>query len=181
MMMLTRKLVQPADLPLKESQAAATLADTVWRESKADIAFVPAATFSSNTAPDAPSLSPLQDDPIVIVELLGHQILNALTRSTSYAPKAFGGLLSAAGMTTSVSVSVDGRAKVVGIDVGGKRLDPARRYKVAMPKPLADGQLGYFQIWDKQTVREVTTLSIVGCFRKQTGSTSGVPTYRLAR
>lgn len=50
-----------------------------------------------------------------------------------------------------------------------------------MPKPLADGQLGYFQIWDKQTVREVTTLSIVGCFRKQTGSTSGVPTYRLAR
>lgn len=168
-----------ADLPLKESPVAATLAETVWREAKAEIAFIPAATFSATVAADAQNVSPLQDDPIVIVDLAGIQILNAVSRSVSYVPKAFGGLLSTAGLTTTVAISSDGRAKVVKVDTGGKRLDPSRRYKVAMPKPLADGQLGYFQIWDKQTVRTATDLTIIGCFRKQNGSATAVPSYRI--
>jgi 2',3'-cyclic-nucleotide 2'-phosphodiesterase (5'-nucleotidase family) len=179
MMTLMRRFTKPADLPLKELPVVATLAETVWRDAKSDIVFLPAATFSATVAPDAQNVSPLQDDPIVIIELTGIQIQNAVTRSISYVPKAFGGLLSTAGMTTTVAVSPDGRAKVLRIDAGGKRLDPSRRYRVAMPKPLADGQLGYFQIWDKQTVRSATDLTIVGCFRKQTGSTPAVPSYRI--
>lgn len=179
MMTLMRKQTKPVDLPLKESPVVATLADTVWRDAKSDMAFVPAATISANATPETQNASPLQDDPIVIIELTGIQIQNALARSVSYVPKAFGGLLSTAGLTTTVAVSPDGRAKVLGIDAGGKRLDPARRYKVAMPKPLADGQLGYFQIWDKQTVRSATNLTIVGCFRKQTGSAPAGPSYKI--
>ena len=179
MMKSMRRQNKPVDLPLKELPVVATLADTVWRDAKSDMAFVPAATFSATVAPDAQNVSPLQDDPIVIIELTGIQVQNAVARSISYVPKAFGGLLSTAGLTTTVAVSPDGRAKVLNIDAGGKRLDPARRYKVAMPKPLADGQLGYFQIWDKQTIRSATNLTIGGCFRKQTGSTSGVPSYKI--
>jgi hypothetical protein len=63
--------------------------------------------------------------------------------------------------------------------VAGKRLDPAKRYRVALPKPLADGQLGYFQIWDKQTLRTATNLTIIGCSRKQTGATPVVASYKI--
>lgn len=175
-----RRFSRLADFPLKELPMVVSLADTVWRDAKSDIAFVPAATFSATAGADTQNVTPLQDDPIVIIDLTGIQIRNAMARSISYVPKAFGGLLSTAGLTTTVAVSPDGRAKVVKVDAGGKRLDPSRRYRVAMPKPLADGQLGYFQIWDKQTVRMATELTIVGCFRKQNGSATAVPSYRVS-
>jgi hypothetical protein len=78
-----------------------------------------------------------------------------------------------------VTIGRDGRAKVMSIELMGKRLDPSRRYKVAMPKPLADGQLGYFQIWDKQTVRTMTNLTILGCSRKQNGASPVVASYKV--
>lgn len=179
MMTLMRNQAKPTELPLKEASVAAMLADTVWRDAKSDIAFLPAATFAASVGPDTQTASPLQDDPIVIIELTGIQIQNALARSVSYVPKLFGGLLSTAGLTTTVAVSPDGRARVMTIDTAGKRLDPTKRYRVAMPKPLADGQLGYFQIWDKQTVRTATNLTIVGCSRKQTGATPVVASYKM--
>lgn len=174
-----RNQAKPAELPLKEATAVAALADTVWKDAKSDMAFLPAATISATSTPDAQNVSPLQDDAIVIMELTGGQIQSAIARSVSYVPKVFGGLLSTAGLTTTVSVSPDGRVKVLYIDAAGRRLEPARRYRVAMPKPLADGQLGYFQIWDKQTVRSPTNLTVVGCFRKQGGSTVVVPSYKI--
>ena len=179
MMISMRNQAKPMELPLKEANVAAALVDVVWRESKCDIAFVPAATFAASVGPETQAASPLQDDPIVIIELTGVQIQNALTRSVSYVPKLFGGLLSTAGLTTMVTVNPDGRAKVISIETAGKRLDPTKRYRVAMPKPLADGQLGYFQIWDKQTVRTATNLTILGCNRKQNGTAGVAASYKI--
>ena len=179
MMTWMRNQAKPMELAIKEAPVAAILADIVWHESKSDLAFIPAATFAAAVGPDTQAATPLQDDPIVIIELTGIQIQNALIRSISYIPKTFGGLLSTAGLTTSVAISPDGRAKVISIVAAGKRLDPAKRYRVALPKPLADGQLGYFQIWDKQTLRTATTLTIIGCSRKQTGATPVVASYKI--
>jgi 2',3'-cyclic-nucleotide 2'-phosphodiesterase (5'-nucleotidase family) len=179
MMTWMRNQAKTMELAVKEAPVAAILADIVWHDSKSDLAFIPAATFAATVGVDTQAGSPLQDDPIVIIELTGIQIQNALTRSISYIPKTFGGLLSTAGMTTLVAISPDGRAKVMSIEVAGKRLDPTKRYRVAMPKPLADGQLGYFQIWDKQTLRTATNLTIIGCSRKQTGATPVVASYKI--
>jgi 2',3'-cyclic-nucleotide 2'-phosphodiesterase (5'-nucleotidase family) len=179
MMTSMRNQEKPSELPLKEASVAAILADIIWRETKVDIALVPAATYAANVATDTPTASPLQDDPIVIIELTGVQLQNAMMRSVSYVPKAFGGLLSTAGITTMVSISRDGRARVMSIELLGKRLDLSRRYKVAMPKPLADGQLGYFQIWDKQTARTLTNMTTLGCSRKQNGASPVVASYRV--
>lgn len=179
MMTLMPRQNKPTDLPLRELPVVAALADVVWREAKSDLAFVPVATFSANITPDSQNVAPLQDDSIVVMELTGIQIQNAMIRSISHVPKAFGGLLSTAGMTTTVSVTADGRARLMNVSVGGKRLDPTKQYRVAMPKPLADGQLGYFQIWDKQAVRSTTNLTIIGCFRKQTVSNTVVPSYKI--
>ena len=179
MMTSMRNQEKTSELPLKEASVAAALADIIWRDAKVDIAFVPAATYAATVGPDAPTASPLQDDPIVIVELTGVQLQNALMRSVSYVPKAFGGLLSTAGLTTMVTIGRDGRARVMSIELMGKRLEPSRRYKVAMPKPLADGQLGYFQIWDKQTVRTTTNMTTLGCSRKQNGAAPVVASYKV--
>ena len=179
MMTWMRNQAKPMELALKEAPVAATLAGIVWYESKSDLAFIPAATFAATVGAATQAASPLQDDPIVIIELTGIQIQNALIRSISYIPKTFGGLLSTAGMKTLIALSDDGRAKVESIEAAGKRLDPAKRYRVAMPKPLADGQLGYFQIWDKQTARTSTNLTVMACSRKQTGATPVVASYKI--
>ena len=103
MMTWMRNQAKPMELALKEAPVAATLAAIVWYESKSDLAFIPAATFAASVGADTQAASPLQDDPIVIIELTGIQIQNALTRSISYIPKTFGGLLSTAGITTRVA------------------------------------------------------------------------------
>lgn len=178
-MMTSMRNRLPADLPLKELPVSALLADSIWREAKSDVALIPAATFAANVASDSQTAVPLQDDSIVIVELTGVQLQNALIRSISYVPKLFAGLLSTAGMTAMVVLGPDGRAKLSSIDVGGKRLDLTKRYRVAMPKPLADGQLGYFQIWDKQTPRSATNLTVLGCNRKQLSGAIAAPSYKI--
>ena len=151
---------------LDENKNAIALADSVLTESRADIAFVPAATFAQAGTLQSAGDNPLQDDQIQILELSGALIRQAVERSVSYVPKSFGGLLSIAGMRVEVQLQRKPRSRITLAMVGKQPLDPNRKYKVAMPRALADGQLGYFQIWEKPVTVGSSTATVNGCFRK---------------
>jgi hypothetical protein len=88
-------------------------------------------------------------DTIAVVRLRGAQLRSALERSVAYAGKPFAGFLQLSGLSIQVDPSRPVGGRVVVVLVGDKPLDPAKEYRVAMPRPLADGQLGYFQFWNK--------------------------------
>ena len=165
-MMMKRSPFLQRRAGLDENTNAIALADSVLTESRADIAFVPAATFAQAGTLQSDGDNPLQDDQIQIIELSGALIKQALERSVSYVPKSFGGLLSVAGMRVEVMLQRKPRSRVTSAMVGKQPLDPNRKYKVAMPRALADGQLGYFQIWEKPPTVASSTATVSGCFRK---------------
>ncbi|MBN1457922.1 MAG: 5'-nucleotidase C-terminal domain-containing protein, partial [Armatimonadetes bacterium] len=86
------------------------------------------------------------DENIVLVELTGEQLRNALERSLSMLPKPNTGFLQVSGMhVTYRSTAPD--ARVAEMKVAGVALVESKTYKVAMPASLAKGALGYFRVF----------------------------------
>lgn len=141
-----------------ETAAGDAAADAIRALTGADLAFVPASAFRPGadartvSAAEAAALIGTSTDTVVVMNLTGKQVLDALERSVSYAPKPFAGFLQVSGIDVRFSRKPASGARIVSVRRAGKAIDPATRYKVAMPRPLADGQLGYFQIWTKEQI-----------------------------
>jgi 2',3'-cyclic-nucleotide 2'-phosphodiesterase (5'-nucleotidase family) len=96
-----------------------------------------------------------QDDPadtVVTMTLTGAQVKSALAHGLSRLPGPFEGFLQVGGLTVRYDRSKVGDARIASVTVTktGQPLDLHAHYSVAMSHYLADGAMGYFDIWTNQ-------------------------------
>jgi len=142
---------------VEETEAGNLLADAVRAAGGANFALVPAAAFKPGasvprpaTAEQAAGLVEPADDAVVVISLRGAQVLAALERSVSFAPQKSSGFLQVSGLRFTYNAAKPGGQRVASASVNGTALEAAATYKVATTRPLANGQQGYFQIWDRK-------------------------------
>jgi 2',3'-cyclic-nucleotide 2'-phosphodiesterase (5'-nucleotidase family) len=148
--------ISTANVRQSETEAGDLVADAVRGAAGADVALLPAAAFRPNadaprpaTAEQVTSLLDPPTDQVVSLNLRGSQVLQALERAVSFAPAASAGFLQVSGLRFTYDVKRDPGQRVVSATVDNKPLEAARSYRVATTRPLANGEQGYFQIWDK--------------------------------
>lgn len=132
------------------SQAAA---DVIREATGADGAFLAAGLIKETYAKeDLSSLLKYATDQIVVLNLSGSQVRQAMERSLSLYPQPNTSFLQISGFEVTFSKSAAPNSRVLSISVGGGKLDDGRMYTVAMPSNLGRGALGYFKIWDKAKI-----------------------------
>jgi len=138
----------------EESTLADVVADAMRAAGKSDAALLNASQLRPTLIPAGPvELAAIvgvllyPDEHVVVAEITGAKLAAALERGVTIAPKPNKGFLQVSG----ISYQYDSRRKedrLVGVIVGQKPLDPAKKYTVAMPASLAQGALGYFKVFD---------------------------------
>ena len=158
-----------------ETDAGNLVADAVRDAAGADIAVVPAAAFKPGasvprpaTADQAATLLEVSSDEVVILSLRGAQVLAALERSVSFAPQPSAGFLQVSGLKFSYNVAKPGGQRITAATlVSGGALEAAKTYKVATTRPLANGQQGYFQIWEREQITGGTKKSLADALKER--------------
>ena len=101
-------------------------------------------------------------DTVVVMKLTGAQVKAALAHGLSREPSPYDGFLQVSGLTINFDPAKHGAARVEKAIVDSTRtpLDPASNYSVAMPRYLADGALGYFELWSGAPAYNATSISL---------------------
>ena len=154
----------------RETNLGDLIADAVRQTGGAEIALVPAneisdASVPAGSVPAADIVHALRyaddsSDTVVVLNLTGAQILKAVERSVSRAPEPFTGFLQVSGLQIRYDSAAPEGKRVGLVGAGGSELSGGKTYKVATTRPIADGGLGYFQIWDKGDIAENTSQPI---------------------
>jgi len=137
------------------------VADAVRTAAKADVALVPASVLEDKDLP--PDSSPdaarqvlsSPSEPISTVKVPGKQLLGALERSVSLAPRRNQGFLQVSGVTFNFDPGRPEGGRILEAAVAGSSLKPDKIYTVAMPDSLVRGSLGYFKFWDAKDAKGV--------------------------
>lgn len=174
-----------------ETEAGNIVADALRETGGAEIALVPAAAFKPGasaprpaTAEQAASLLEVPTDEVVILSLRGAQVLAALERSVSFAPQPSAGFLQVSGVKFSYNPAKPGGQRISAATLaGGAPLEAAKTYKVATTRPLANGQQGYFQIWERDQITGGTGKSLRAALdeRAAKGKLTGAVDGRINR
>lgn len=149
-----------------ETNLGDLVADAVRQTGNAEIALVAADEITDTSIP-AGNVPPAQivkalryaddaTDTVVVLTLTGAQIRKAVERGVSRAPQPFNGFLQVSGL--QVRISADG--KKVSLSGAGGEISDQKTYRVATTRPIAEGSLGYFQIWSKSDIVENTGQSV---------------------
>ena len=134
---------------------AQVAADFIRAAAKADIAFLPAGELKSSfKSGDLAGLLEFPTDEVVVSQLTGSQIRQALERSIALYPSPNKGFLQLSGIVVTFSKTGNPNKRIVSATLAGADLDDAKKYRVAMPGLLAGGGLGYFTIWGKAQIIE---------------------------
>ena len=165
-----------------ETEAGNLVADAVRDAGGADIALVPAAAFKPGStvprpanAEQAASLLEVPTDEVVVLSLRGAQVLAALERSVSFAPQASAGFLQVSGVKFSYNAAKPGGQRIgVATLSTGAPLEAAKTYKIATTRPLANGQQGYFQIWERDQITGGTGKSLKDALTDRAAKTKGL-------
>jgi 2',3'-cyclic-nucleotide 2'-phosphodiesterase (5'-nucleotidase family) len=80
---------------------------------------------------------------VVLVEIQGSTLTQALERSVAALPRPAGAFLQTAGIRFAADPTRHPGARVSGVEIGGAPLRPEARYRVALPDYLARGGDGY--------------------------------------
>src|SRR6185295_3032305 len=88
------------------------------------------------------------NSPVVTLEISGNQLRQALENSASRLPEPHGRFLQISGLTVEYNLSAPSGQRVVDVQVGGRPVEPLRRYTVATDSFLADGGDGYTMLAD---------------------------------
>jgi 2',3'-cyclic-nucleotide 2'-phosphodiesterase (5'-nucleotidase family) len=132
------------------SQSAA---DALRGFAATDCAFMAAGLVKSNFDKDnLASLLQFPSDEVVVVNLTGTEIKQALERSVSLYPQPNPSFLQLSGVEATFSRNGTPGQRIVSVAVNGSKLDEKRTYSVAMPASLGRGGLGYFKIWDTSKI-----------------------------
>lgn len=153
------------DIGAKENAIGNLIADSLRSEAKTDIAIIAASYFAEDAkiAKGAVSLKDLlktleyKDDSVTVLKLTGSQILKGLEHGLYLFPKANSGFLHFSGMTVTIDAAAEKEKRVLSVKIDGNAIEKSQTYKVAMPTPLANGALGYFNIWKKDDIDKEET------------------------
>jgi len=151
----------------QESNLGDLVADAIRDSGRADAALLPASELRSVTIPpghidsqqlvDALRAASDDSDTVVLVRLTGSQIKKALTHGLSRLPAPYDGFLQVSGLRVTYATGDHG-AMVSSITLSGSssELSDSQTYTVATSRLLADGALGYFEIWGKNDISRDT-------------------------
>lgn len=92
------------------------------------------------------------DNTLVLIEVTGEQILQALEVGVGKYPAQLGGFLQISGMSFVFDPSKPEGQRVVSAKVGDAALDPARKYKLAVNDFMAAGGDGYVMFMDAKVL-----------------------------
>ncbi len=83
------------------------------------------------------------------MKLTGTQVRAAIAHGLSREPSPYDGFLQVSGLTVTYDPAKHGieRVEKVTVDSTHSALASSATYRVAMPRYLADGALGYFELW----------------------------------
>lgn len=154
-----RQAIKTENVGAAENEAGNLVADAVRAAVGSDIAVIPSAAFKPGasvpraaTGEQAAGLVEPASDVIVVLSLRGAQVLAALEFSVSFAPQKSAGFLQVSGLRFVYDPARPGGKRVSSVTVNGAPLDAVKTYKVATTRPLANGQQGYFNIWEKDQI-----------------------------
>lgn len=153
-----------------ETNVGNLVADAVRVAAGAEIAVIAATEIRTASIPagevDAQMLASLmrasedKTDTIFLLRLSGAQLDQAIERSVSRAPSSYDGFLQVSGLQFTYSPSSAGQKRVEQIKIGGKPLESGQTYTVATTRLLANGALGYFEVWDKSAIARDTAIPV---------------------
>ncbi|CUU04039.1 5'-nucleotidase, C-terminal domain [Armatimonadetes bacterium GBS] len=160
--------VDMGDVGERANPIAQTLVDALRTATGADMAMLGAAFFDETYKLPQGVVAPQEllkalvypDDEVVVLELRGEQILQALERSLELYPQKNNAFLQLAGAEVRFDPKAPVGKRVVSVSIMGGKLEPSRTYRVATTAPLARGALGYFRIWSKDQIVNATGRSI---------------------
>ncbi|HTQ11106.1 MAG TPA: 5'-nucleotidase [Fimbriimonadaceae bacterium] len=156
------------------SAACQVAADALRDAAGSDCAFIAAGLL--NKVYDKNNLASMftyPKDAIVVVDLSGAEVKDALERSVSLYPEPNDGFLQLSGIEATFSKSAAPGRRIVNVTIGGLKLDDKRTYSVAMPEPLGRGDLGYFKIWDtSKIVKTLPNLTVESVLKGKHSSES---------
>lgn len=119
----------------------------------ADFAFLGAGFLKESfSKDDLSTMLTYPTDEVVVLNLTGEQIRQALERSVSLYPQPNPSFLQLSGLDVVFKKSGAPKSRIISITVAGAPLVESRSYSVAMPSLLAKGGLGYFKIWENTKV-----------------------------
>ncbi len=143
----------------EESRLADVVADALRSSASTDLAFVAASSFDEVTlrrgtlsADAVLKAVSFKDDPVMVVKLTGAQVRKALEHSVALYPQGHSAFLQVSGMQATIDPRAPKGERVVQIRVGSSPIVDSRTYTVAMPGPLANGGLTYFNYWEKKDI-----------------------------
>ncbi len=156
----------PNDDPsLGATAAGQAVADALRDFTASDVALVPAGLLKDpEKKEELVSALAFEGDGIVVVNVTGAKLREALERSVSAYPQSSVGFLQVSGIEATFKKSAPANSRLTNVTVGGAKLEDGKGYAVAMPLALKEGQLGYANLWEKSTtVRrfDKTTLATV--------------------
>ena len=154
-----------------ETNLGDLVADAVRQTGNAQVALVPAdeidggASIPAGRTEASKIVAALHyaDDPgdtVAVLTLTGAQLLKVAERSVSRAPEPFDGFLQVSGLQIRYDAGQPEGKRVSLVGVGGGEVDAGQSYRVAMPRSLAGGSLGYFQIWTGKNISDDTGIPL---------------------
>ncbi len=152
------------DPSLGATAAGQAVADALKEFTGSDVALVPAGVLKeSDKKEDAAAALGLGNDGVVVVNVSGAKLREALERSIAAFPQSSVGFLQVSGLEATFKRSAPANARITAVTVGGAKLEDGRNYSVAMPLSLQQGQLGYSNLWEsiKPKTFEKATLATV--------------------
>lgn len=158
--------------------AAQAAADEIRTFASADVAFLGAGflkgTFSKD---DLATLLQYPTDEVVVLNLTGTQIRQALERSVSLYPQPNQSFLQVSGLDVQFKKSAAPNSRIASVTVSGAPLVDGKTYSVAMPSLLAKGGLGYFKIWDDAKITRRFENRTMESVLKGKKATEGTPRW----
>ena len=154
-----------------ETTAGDLVADAVRESGNADIAFVSADELvtDKNIAPGSYTSDNLLDilrysqdptDTVMVLDLTGKQVVQALERSISRMPHPFDGFLQVSGVQFRFDAAKPAGKRIMEASIPGAPISDTKRYRVAVTRALAGGSFGYFRVWEKSSVVDDTGVSV---------------------
>ena len=121
---------------------------------------LPAAALQSEQLAGALRASQDATDTIVVLKLSGTQLRAAMERGVSRAPGSYPGFLQVSGFRVAYDPNKPQGSRVLTmVRPDGSPLQMGQSYTVATTRLLADGALGYFEVWTKDAVARNTGVS----------------------
>lgn len=161
---------QGQDVGSEPHPVAQAAADAIRDLAGTDGALVAAGLLKEGTLKgDLASIFQFPTDRIVVVELTGKEILEALERSVSSYPSSSKSFLQLSGFVVTFSGSAAPESRILDVQADGRRLDPGATYSIAMPESLARGALGYFRIWNASKIKRTLGTTVEQALSGKTG------------